>query len=63
MLIYAVVAFLTASYSVFPSLTVWKSIEVFAHVSLAIMLARNTKTLEDASIVINLALLDCYSSL
>ena len=53
MAVYFVAALLTSIYSVDPSLTAYKAIEVFAHVSLAIMLARKTKTLEDGQIIIN----------
>lgn len=53
MLTYALAAIMTTTYSLLPSLTAWKSTEVIAHVSVAIMLAKGTNTLQDGQTVLN----------
>lgn len=54
MVVFALAAGATGLYSLHATLTVWKALETFAHVSVAIALAKNVETLEDAQGVINL---------
>jgi O-antigen ligase len=48
MLLYAALALFTATYSLYPLLTVWKAFEVITHVAVAMVLARRVTNVADA---------------